>query len=46
MGVDKKLLFGIDESDFARQALAEAGDLQKNNEDLRITLYGRTKCHE
>ena len=39
MGVDKKLLFGIDESDFARQALAEAGDLQKNNEDLRITVF-------
>ena len=46
MTVDNKLLFGIDDSEFAQQALAKAGDLQKNNEDLRITLYGRTKCHE
>jgi len=29
MGVDKKLLFGIDESDFARQALAKGSRKNK-----------------
>ena len=28
MTVDNKLLFGIDDSEFAQQALAKAGDLQ------------------
>jgi nucleotide-binding universal stress UspA family protein len=39
MGVEKKLLFGVDDSDFSRQALAEAGDLQKNNPNLKITIF-------
>lgn len=39
MTVDNKLLFGIDDSDFARQALAKAGDLQKNSTNLRITIF-------
>jgi nucleotide-binding universal stress UspA family protein len=39
MGVDKKLLFGVDDSDFSRQALAEAGALQKNSPNLKITIF-------
>jgi nucleotide-binding universal stress UspA family protein len=39
MSVDKKLLFGVDDSDFSRQALAKAGDLQKNSPDLKITIF-------
>jgi len=39
MGVDKKLLFGVDDSDFSRQALARAGDLQRNNPNLKITIF-------
>jgi len=39
MGIDKKLLFGVDDSDFSRQALAEAGALQKNSPNLKITIF-------
>ena len=39
MDVDKKLLFGVDDSDFSRQALAEAGGLQKNSPNLKITIF-------
>lgn len=39
MEVDKKLLFGIDDSDFSRQALVEVGNLQKNNSNLKITIF-------
>ena len=39
MGVEKKLLFGVDDSDFSRQALAEAGDLQKNSPNFKITIF-------
>jgi len=39
MGVDKKLLFGVDDSDFSRQALAEIGNLQKNSPNLKITIF-------
>jgi len=39
MSVEKKLLFGVDDSDFSRQALAEAGDLQKNSPNLKITIF-------
>ena len=39
MGVDKKILFGVDESDFSRQALAETGDLQKNNPKISGLQY-------
>ncbi|MEJ2657542.1 MAG: universal stress protein, partial [Desulfobacterales bacterium] len=39
MGVDKKLLFGLDDSDFSCKALAELGNLQKNNPNLKITIF-------
>jgi nucleotide-binding universal stress UspA family protein len=39
MVVDKKLLFGVDDSDFSRQALAEIGDLQKNSPNFKITIF-------
>ena len=39
MGVKKKLLFGVDDSDFSRQALAEIGNLQKNSPNLKITIF-------
>jgi len=39
MGIDKKLLFGVDDSDFSRQALAEAGALQKNSPNFKITIF-------
>jgi nucleotide-binding universal stress UspA family protein len=39
MNVDKKLLFGVDDSDFSRQALAELGNLQKNSPNLKITIF-------
>jgi nucleotide-binding universal stress UspA family protein len=39
MGVDKKLLFGVDDSDFSRQALSEIGNLQKNSPNLKITIF-------
>ena len=39
MGADKKLLFGVDDSDFSRQALAKVGNLQKNNPNLKITIF-------
>ena len=39
MGIDKKLLFGVDDSDFSRQALAEIGNLQKNCPNLKITIF-------
>ena len=39
MSVDKKLLFGVDDSDFSRQALAAAGELQKNSPNLKITIF-------
>jgi len=39
MDVDKKLLFGVDDSDFSRQALAKVGNLQKNSPNLKITIF-------
>jgi nucleotide-binding universal stress UspA family protein len=39
MDVDKKLLFGVDDSDFSRRALAVVGNLQKNNPNLKITIF-------
>ncbi len=39
MGVDKKLLFGVDDSDFSCQALAAIGNLQKNCKNLKITIF-------
>jgi nucleotide-binding universal stress UspA family protein len=35
----KKVLFGIDDSVFARQALSAVGGLLKDSEDLRITIF-------
>jgi len=39
MGVEKKLLFGVDDSDFSRQALAEIGNLQKKSPNFKITIF-------
>ena len=39
MGEEKKLLFGIDDSDFSCQALAAIGSLQKNCTNLKITIF-------
>ncbi|MDX9785782.1 MAG: universal stress protein [Desulfobacterales bacterium] len=39
MEANKKILFGVDESDFARQALAATGDLEKRNSELAITIF-------
>lgn len=39
MGVNKKLLFGVDDSDFSCQALAAIGNLQKNCKNLKITIF-------
>ena len=39
MDVDKKLLFGVDDSDFSRQALAAIGNLQKNSPNLKLTIF-------
>ncbi len=43
MSVKKKILFGLDESDFARQALIEIGHLQKDCEDLQLTIFHGAK---
>jgi hypothetical protein len=39
MGAEKKLLFGVDDSDFSRQSLAEIGNLQKNSPNFKITIF-------
>ena len=39
MKIEKKVLFGIDDSDFARQALAGIGGLLKNSRDLKMTIF-------
>ncbi len=39
MDVNKKLLFGVDDSDFSCQALAAIGNLQKNCTNLKITIF-------
>jgi nucleotide-binding universal stress UspA family protein len=39
MSKEKSILFGIDDSDFARQALTKAGGLLKNCNDLKMTLF-------
>lgn len=39
MSADKKLLFGVDDSDFSCQALAEIGNMQKNCTNLKIAIF-------
>jgi len=39
MGAKRKILFGLDESDFSKQALVEIGHLQNNCEDFRVTVF-------
>jgi len=39
MSKGNSVLFGIDDSDFARQALSEIGGLLKNNENIKITVF-------
>ncbi|MGD8370003.1 MAG: universal stress protein [Syntrophobacterales bacterium] len=36
---EQKVLFGVDKSPFARDAVASAGGLLKNNEDVKITIF-------
>jgi nucleotide-binding universal stress UspA family protein len=39
MSAQKKVLFGVDDSVFAKQAIAAAGGLLKNSENLKITIF-------
>jgi nucleotide-binding universal stress UspA family protein/regulator of replication initiation timing len=39
MDREKKILFGVDDSVFARQAIARVGSLLKNSEDLKIKIF-------
>jgi len=39
MNMDKRLLFGVDDSDFALQAITAVGGLLKNSKGYRITLF-------
>ena len=39
MSMEQKVLFGIDDSEFARQAAGAAGDLLKNNVNLKIKVF-------
>ena len=39
MTTEKNLLFGIDDSEFALQSIAKMGNLLKNGEDYRITIF-------
>jgi len=39
MSKEKSVLFGIDDSDFARQALLGIGGLLKNSKNLKMTLF-------
>jgi nucleotide-binding universal stress UspA family protein len=39
MSKQKKLLFGLDESGFAKQALQKVGGLLKDSQNLKITLF-------
>lgn len=46
MDVDEKILFGVDDSETARQAVVTAGALLKDKEGFRITLfYGAPDPH-
>ena len=39
MSMEQKVLFGIDDSDFAIQATVAAGEFLKNNENLEIKIF-------
>ena len=39
MNTEQKVLFGVDNSQFARDAVAAAGGLLKNNESLKMTIF-------
>jgi nucleotide-binding universal stress UspA family protein len=39
MSKEKKVLFGVDSSDFAREAVAAAANLFKDNENLTMTIF-------
>ncbi len=39
MKIEKRVLFGIDDSDFARQALVGIGGLLRNSKDLKMKLF-------
>jgi len=39
MNMDKRLLFGVDDSDFALQAISAVGALLKNSKDYKVTLF-------
>ncbi len=39
MSTEQKVLFGVDNSQFARDAVAAAGSLLKNNENLKMTIF-------
>jgi nucleotide-binding universal stress UspA family protein len=39
MSTEQKVLFGVDKSQFARDAVAAAGGLLKNNENLKMTIF-------
>ncbi len=39
MSQEKRILFGVDESDFARQALAETGRLLRHCENFKMTVF-------
>jgi nucleotide-binding universal stress UspA family protein len=39
MSTEQKVLFGVDTSQFARDAVAAAGGLLKNNENLKMTIF-------
>lgn len=39
MSEEQKILFGVDNSQFARDAVAAAGNLLKDNENLRMTIF-------
>jgi nucleotide-binding universal stress UspA family protein len=39
MNTEKRILFGVDNSEFAIQAVAAAGGLLKNSQNYRITLF-------
>jgi hypothetical protein len=44
MNTEKRILFGVDDSEFALQALTAVGGLLKNSKDYGITLfYGSPK---
>ncbi|MCG6946910.1 MAG: universal stress protein [Deltaproteobacteria bacterium] len=39
MSTEQKVLFGVDTSQFARDAVAAAGGLLKNNKNLKMTIF-------